>query len=108
MSFTEGRSRRTLRRIFYMSKLLVALVRLYQITLGLFMGGRCRFHPSCSNYAIGCLEAHGALRGSLLSAKRLCKCHPFHPGGYDPPPPRDLGDREPAPKLETTSEARAA
>ncbi|MBL8611817.1 MAG: membrane protein insertion efficiency factor YidD [Myxococcales bacterium] len=81
-----------------MSKLLVALVRLYQVTLGLFMGGRCRFHPSCSNYAIGCLEAHGAARGSLLSFQRLCKCHPFHPGGYDPPPPR---------KLEETSEVGA-
>jgi putative membrane protein insertion efficiency factor len=46
----------------------------------------CRFEPSCSSYAAACLESHGALMGGLLSIVRLCKCHPFHPGGYDPPP----------------------
>lgn len=70
---------------------LIALVRVYQLTLSkliLFtVGPVCRFQPSCSHYAVACLRDHGALRGSLLSAKRLCKCHPFHPGGYDPPPP---------------------
>ena len=70
---------------------LIALIRLYQLTLSRFIraavGPICRFEPSCSRYAVACLEAHGVLRGSLLSAKRLCKCHPFHPGGYDPPPP---------------------
>ena len=71
MSFTDGQPRRTLRGTSPMSKLLVALVRLYQVTLGLFMGGRCRFHPSCSNYAIGCLEALGAARGSLISLRRM-------------------------------------
>ena len=71
------------------TQVLSALVRLYQSTLGLFIGGRCRFHPSCSHYALACLEHHGAVRGSLLSLYRLCKCHPFHPGGVDlPPPPR--------------------
>src|SRR5262249_22530938 len=50
-------------------------------------GPACRFEPSCSRYAVACLEGHGALRGTLLSVRRLCKCHPFHPGGYDPPPP---------------------
>src|SRR5271154_6946246 len=73
------------------ARILVALVRVYQRTLSLLLLGAfgpvCRFEPSCSAYAIGCLQGHGALRGSLLSLKRLCRCHPFHPGGYDPPPP---------------------
>ena len=67
--------------------LLIALVRTYQITLSPFLGKVCRFEPSCSRYTVACLAAHGAMRGSLLSVKRLCKCHPFHPGGLDPPPP---------------------
>ncbi len=70
---------------------LIALIRLYQLTLSRVLraafGPVCRFEPSCSRYAVACLQSHGVLRGSLLSAKRLCKCHPFHPGGYDPPPP---------------------
>ncbi len=72
------------------ARLLIALVRLYRRTLSPFLGNVCRFEPSCSRYAIVCLENHGALRGSLLSIARLCKCHPFHPGGYDPPPPPRL------------------
>jgi putative membrane protein insertion efficiency factor len=73
------------------TKLLIAVIRAYQITLSRLIlaafGPVCRFEPSCSRYAVACLEGHGALRGSLLSVRRLCKCHPFHPGGYDPPPP---------------------
>ena len=69
------------------ARFLIALVRVYQITLSPLLGKVCRFEPSCSRYAVACLEAHGAMRGSLLSVKRLCKCHPFHPGGFDPPPP---------------------
>jgi len=72
------------------ARLLVALVRLYQRAvsplLRLTVGNVCRFEPSCSQYAVACLQGHGAVRGSLLSIVRLCKCHPFHPGGYDPPP----------------------
>jgi putative membrane protein insertion efficiency factor len=71
------------------AQLLVLLIRAYQLTLSRLLGNVCRFEPSCSRYAVACLEGHGALRGSLLSAKRLCKCHPFHPGGVDlPPAPR--------------------
>ncbi|MFO0593243.1 MAG: membrane protein insertion efficiency factor YidD [Polyangiaceae bacterium] len=77
-----------------LAAVLIALVRVYQLTLSKLilytMGPVCRFQPSCSHYAVACLRDHGALRGSLLSAKRLCKCHPFHPGGYDPPPPAPL------------------
>jgi putative membrane protein insertion efficiency factor len=69
------------------AQLLIWMVRLYQIILSPFLGRVCRFEPSCSRYAVACLEGHGALRGSLLSVKRLCKCHPFHPGGVDLPPP---------------------
>jgi len=74
-----------------MATLLLALIRAYQMTLSKLilatLGPVCRFEPSCSRYAAACIRDHGALRGSLLSAKRLCRCHPFHPGGYDPPPP---------------------
>lgn len=65
---------------------LIALIRLYQQIVSPWLGRVCRFEPSCSRYAVACLETHGAGRGSLLSVKRLCKCHPFHPGGHDPPP----------------------
>ena len=62
------------------------LIRLYQWTLSPWLGGACRFYPSCSNYALEAVEIHGAVRGSWLALRRLCKCHPFHPGGFDPPP----------------------
>jgi len=68
------------------ARLLMALIRLYQLTISPLLGPVCRFEPSCSRYAMECLRLHGAWRGSLLSILRLGKCHPFHPGGYDPPP----------------------
>ncbi len=74
-----------------LGSLLITLIRLYQATLSKVIlalaGPVCRFQPSCSRYAIACIEGHGPLRGSLLSIKRLCRCHPLHPGGHDPPPP---------------------
>jgi putative membrane protein insertion efficiency factor len=70
-----------------MARVLIALVRLYQMLLSPFLGGQCRFEPSCSRYAIAALKDHGALRGGLLSVRRVCKCSPFHPGGVDLPPP---------------------
>ncbi|MEE4277956.1 MAG: membrane protein insertion efficiency factor YidD [Halieaceae bacterium] len=72
-----------------MNKLLVAVIRAYQWCLSPWLGMHCRFHPTCSNYAIEALQTHGALRGSLLSARRLCHCHPWHEGGLDPVPPKD-------------------
>lgn len=64
-------------------------VILYQWTLRPFIGAHCRFHPSCSHYALEALSVHGAARGSLLAARRILRCNPWHPGGYDPvPPPR--------------------
>jgi putative membrane protein insertion efficiency factor len=71
-----------------MSTLLRWLVRAYQLTISPMMGPRCRFYPSCSNYALEALQVHGAARGSLLTVKRLCRCHPWHAGGHDPVPPK--------------------
>lgn len=70
---------------------LVALVRLYQwlispLVVALF-GARCRFHPSCSQYAVEAMRHYGPLSGSWRAVKRVCRCHPYHPGGYDPPVP---------------------
>ena len=67
--------------------LLIALIRAYRYLLSPWIGQHCRFHPSCSVYAIEALDRHGALRGSGLTLARLCRCHPFHPGGEDPVPP---------------------
>jgi uncharacterized protein len=69
-----------------MSRVLILIVRFYQLTLSPLLGNVCRFEPSCSRYAVACLELHGAWRGSWLAVRRLARCHPFHPGGYDPPP----------------------
>lgn len=66
----------------------VMLVRLYQVTLGPFMGGHCRFQPTCSQYAIDALRSHGLLRGSWLAARRVLRCHPWGGMGHDPVPPR--------------------
>jgi putative membrane protein insertion efficiency factor len=68
------------------AKLLIALIRAYQLTLSPFVGGACRFQPSCSVYALEAVERHGAWRGSLLAARRLSKCHPFGASGFDPVP----------------------
>lgn len=70
----------------FLAKLLIALVHAYQIALRPVLGGSCRFTPSCSCYAIEALERHGPIRGLGLSARRIARCHPFHPAGYDPVP----------------------
>ncbi len=67
---------------------LLLLIRVYQVTLSPFLGGHCRYEPTCSMYAIQAVQEHGPWRGSLLSLKRLLRCHPFVKGGYDPVPPR--------------------
>ncbi|MBX2990769.1 MAG: membrane protein insertion efficiency factor YidD [Bacteroidetes bacterium] len=68
-----------------MAKLLTFIVRLYQFLISpLLPPNTCRFHPTCSQYAVDALAKHGALRGTTLAIKRIGKCHPFHPGGYDP------------------------
>lgn len=67
------------------SWLLIAVVRLYQLLLSPLIGRTCRFDPSCSAYFILSVQKYGALRGALRGLARICRCHPFHPGGYDPP-----------------------
>ena len=69
-----------------MARLLVLLVRLYQRFIGPGLPKACRFHPSCSSYAVEALTRHGAGRGGWLTVRRLGRCHPFHPGGVDPVP----------------------
>jgi len=65
---------------------MIALIHAYKHTLSLLIGPCCRFTPSCSSYAILSIRRFGVLRGSQYAVKRLIKCHPFHPGGYDPIP----------------------
>ena len=65
--------------------LMIVAVRGYQIILGPFLGGRCRFTPSCSNYFIQAVQKHGPWKGAWRGVLRICRCHPFHPGGEDPP-----------------------
>lgn len=70
-----------------MQKILIAIIRAYRYLLSPWLGQSCRFHPSCSHYALESIETHGSLRGSLLALRRLLRCHPWHRGGYDPVPP---------------------
>jgi putative membrane protein insertion efficiency factor len=65
-------------------RLLVAAIRTYQLLLRPVMPPACRFHPTCSEYAIRALRERGPMRGSVLAARRLLRCHPWNPGGYDP------------------------
>jgi uncharacterized protein len=66
--------------------LLAGLVRGYQLVISPFLPPSCRFTPSCSQYALEAIRRHGAVRGTWLAARRLVRCHPFHPGGFDPVP----------------------
>jgi uncharacterized protein len=65
---------------------LLVMIRFYQFLLSPWVGGGCRFHPTCSEYAKGAIGKHGAGRGSWLATLRILKCHPWHPGGIDPVP----------------------
>lgn len=68
-----------------LSSLLIGSVRLYQILLSPLLGRQCRFEPSCSNYFIQAVRKYGPLKGAWRGLCRIGRCHPFHPGGYDPP-----------------------
>jgi hypothetical protein len=69
-----------------MKRLLQLPIRLYRFLLSPFLGSNCRYHPSCSAYALEAIERHGAARGGWLGAKRICRCHPWGGTGYDPVP----------------------
>lgn len=68
------------------SQLLILLVRGYQLVLSPLLPASCRYYPTCSHYAIEAVERHGPIRGSWLVVRRILRCHPFRPGGYDPVP----------------------
>jgi putative membrane protein insertion efficiency factor len=65
---------------------LLWLIRGYQLTIAPMLGPRCRFYPSCSEYSMESLRRHGLFRGLWLTVRRLGRCHPWHPGGFDPVP----------------------
>jgi putative membrane protein insertion efficiency factor len=67
-----------------MTRFAIALIRLYQFTISPLLPPACRFEPTCSRYSEQAIARYGLLRGSWLTVRRLCRCHPFHPGGYDP------------------------
>jgi uncharacterized protein len=67
-----------------MEKILILLIKSYKLLVSPFLPQCCRFAPTCSEYAIEAVRRYGTLKGSYLSCRRLMKCHPFHPGGYDP------------------------
>ena len=69
-----------------MKTVLIALLRFYRYAISPMLGRNCRFHPTCSEYAIEAVQRHGALRGGWMAAQRVGRCHPFTPGGYDPVP----------------------
>jgi putative membrane protein insertion efficiency factor len=64
---------------------LVGLVAAYKVAISPWLGRHCRFEPTCSAYFRQAVEKHGAIRGTIKGLLRICRCHPWHPGGYDPP-----------------------
>jgi uncharacterized protein len=69
-----------------MKLLLIAAIRGYRLLLSPWWGGQCRFSPTCSEFALEAIERHGSARGGWLAARRLCRCHPWREGGFDPVP----------------------
>jgi putative membrane protein insertion efficiency factor len=69
-----------------MKRVVLGLIRLYQLTISRIMPSSCRFTPSCSQYGYQVIEKYGLLRGGWLALRRVARCHPFNPGGYDPVP----------------------
>ncbi|MDO4582391.1 MAG: membrane protein insertion efficiency factor YidD [Bacillota bacterium] len=69
-----------------MKHILLALIRFYQLAISPWLAPRCRYLPTCSQYTLEAIQKYGALRGGWLGVKRICRCHPFHEGGYDPVP----------------------
>lgn len=76
-----------------MQKILTLLIQGYQLGIRPWLGQHCRFYPSCSEYALIAITEHGTLPGLWLSIKRILRCHPWHPGGFDPVPKREHIDK---------------
>jgi putative membrane protein insertion efficiency factor len=72
-----------------LNRALIGLLHLYKLCISPLLGPRCRFYPSCSSYAIEAIRSRGVCMGCWLTVKRLLRCHPWHPGGYDPVPGAD-------------------
>ena len=70
-----------------LTRALLLLIRGYQLFISPLIGPRCRFYPTCAHYALEALRAHGLRRGGWLALRRICRCHPWNPGGVDPVPP---------------------
>ena len=70
-------------------KILIKLIRVYQLTLSSLFGNRCRFYPTCSQYAQEAISRYGVFKGCYHGIRRILRCHPWHPGGYDPVPDPD-------------------
>ena len=64
--------------------IMIFLIRFYQLFISPLLGNNCRYYPSCSQYAIEAIEKKGIVSGSWMAVKRICRCHPWHDGGYDP------------------------
>lgn len=73
-------------RVPLIGRLVLLLIRSYQLLISPLLGPRCRFYPTCSQYCREAVVRHGVLRGLYLGGRRICRCHPYHPGGYDPVP----------------------
>ena len=68
----------------FIKKIMIFLIRFYQLCISPLLGNNCRYYPTCSQYAIEAIEKKGIIRGSWMAVKRICRCHPWHAGGYDP------------------------
>lgn len=86
-SFDQGQANRPRVKVSAIPRhAIVLLIRGYQVSISPLLPSACRYHPSCSAYAIEAVERYGAMRGGWLAARRIARCHPFHAGGYDPVP----------------------
>ena len=86
VGFMVGRRCKPRLLLMLIRTVLLALLRFYKLAISPMLGNRCRFYPSCSDYARDAIQYHGAARGSYLALKRVCRCHPFSAGGVDPVP----------------------